>query len=63
MGRFMDISKIIRAGGCTNVDPVDVATPAGRSVDEFMLEGVNTTGVFMYAVIRYMAVVVNVSED
>ena len=44
----------------TDVDTLDIATDAGRSVNEFMLEGVNTPGIYLHAYIGYMEVVVNV---
>ena len=56
----MDSCKNITIGGPANVDKVDAAAPARRPVDEFMLEGINTARVCMYADIGRMATVVDV---
>ncbi|MDB5135878.1 MAG: hypothetical protein JWP37_2481 [Mucilaginibacter sp.] len=39
------------------MDTVDAAKVTGRSVDEPVLEGANTIGIFMYVDIRNMAAV------
>jgi hypothetical protein len=60
MGHYLDSDKNLIIDRCTNVDPLDTATPAGRPVDEPMLESINPAGVFMHADIRHMAAVGNV---
>lgn len=45
------------------MDTLDVTPFAGRSADEFMLEGFNTPGICMYADIRHMAAVGDVISE
>lgn len=57
MGHILDGIEGIGIGRRTNVDTLDIAAFKGRSANEFMLEGIDTAGICMYADIRHMAVV------
>ena len=63
MGYRLDNGKNIGFGWCANVDQVDTAAFKGRSTDEFMLEGIDPAGIYMYAGIGDMADIFNVAAN
>ena len=60
LGNILDSYKKFGVGRCTNVDPLDLAAFAGRSVDEPMLESAYTACICLYAGIGRVEVMANV---
>ena len=60
LGNNLGTNKNAAVGWRTNVDTLDITTPARGPTNELMLESVNTPGICMYADIGNMEVMVDV---
>ena len=55
MGDILGAYKDIACCCSADMDQMDTASPSSGSIDELLLEGANTTRLFMYANFRYLA--------